>query len=403
MKARSAGLGPILALFLVLSGNAAPAQEHQHQHEHADPTAAPPVPDETVVIAPDGMHPVERDVLVSTIHAEGIDRPLQVVTFESTAVGRTMKLMVLLPEGYETSGKAYPVLYLLHGFSQNYTVWPRLGVPHYTRDLDLIVVMPDGGNSWYINWAKTENDQLNNWEDYLIYDVIPIIDGTYRTIPLRQARAINGLSMGGYGAITVGLRNPGVFCSIGSHSGTLSYARNARKRFEAGEPPQRVAPPENYEPRPEEMNLPPIIEIKGFTTQAERYPTGYPFLTAEESKLHDPFELVVQLPRRALPHIYIDCGTEDNLWADSQEFAALLMANAIPFTYAQSPGAHNPTYWAREVGQSIAVQYYIIQQSLRTLELRPQDQPPPVPDTPTGEPAAAPDAEKTPADTPSRP
>src|SRR5690606_39300703 len=60
----------------------------------------------------------------------------------------------------------------------------------------------------------------------------------------REGRAISGVSMGGYGALTIGLRHPSMFCSIGAQSGALDFARSARAKLEAGDPPQRnVAPP----------------------------------------------------------------------------------------------------------------------------------------------------------------
>src|SRR5205823_12380609 len=121
------------------------------------------------------------------------------------------------PEKYEQSMDRYPVRYLLHGFSSNYRSWPRLGVPEYARRYDLIVVMPDVGNSWYVNWSASEEDQKNRWEDYVVKDLIGHIDATYRTIAKREGRAINGLSMGGFGGLMLGLKHPHLFCSIGSH------------------------------------------------------------------------------------------------------------------------------------------------------------------------------------------
>lgn len=92
---------------------------------------------------------------------------LRTVEFFSPAVNRTMKYNILLPSDYESSTRRYPVLYLLHGLTQNYTAWGLSnGAPFYAGLYDdLIVVMPDGGNSWYVNWAANEGGQKNNWED----------------------------------------------------------------------------------------------------------------------------------------------------------------------------------------------------------------------------------------------
>ena len=119
---------------------------------------------------------------------------LHTETFFSPAVNRLMKYDIVLPEDYERSDKRYPVLYLLHGYMQNYTVWGRnLGAAFYARDIgELIVVMPDAGNSWYINYAESANEQSNNWEDHIIEDVIGHVDANFA--PRRAAKA--GLSAG---------------------------------------------------------------------------------------------------------------------------------------------------------------------------------------------------------------
>jgi hypothetical protein len=70
-------------------------------------------------------------------------------------------------------------------------------------------------------------------------------------------------------------------------------------------------------------------------------------------------------PRDKLPHIYLDCGTEDRLLESNQAFLKVLMENKIPCTYAQSGGGHNGPYWMREVGHAMAVQYAIMQRHLK--------------------------------------
>ena len=75
-------------------------------------------------------------------------------------------------------------------------------------------------------------------------------------------------------------------------------------------------------------------------------------------------KLVLGVPRGELPHIYVDCGTEDGLLASSRDFVKVLMDHKIPFTYAESAGGHNGAYWSREVGLSMAVQYQILRRAL---------------------------------------
>ncbi len=286
-------------------------------------------------------------------------QPVTTVAFEAPSIGRQMKYNVVLPQGYEVSERRYPVLYLLHGLTSNYTAWARMRVPESAAAYDLIVVMPDAGNSWYVNWSEAEAGQKNDFEDYMIEDLIGHVDANYRSIPERSARAISGLSMGGYGALTLGLRNPDKFCAIGSHSGAISFARDVKRRLADGQPMRWREPSDKPNPR---------IGVEGFSSQAERTPKGKMFSTAEECDAHDPFTLVLQLEESELPHIYVDCGTEDRLIGASKGFAKLLMENDIPFTYGQSPGGHRAPYWAREVSHAMAVQYEIIRRSLESSE-----------------------------------
>jgi S-formylglutathione hydrolase FrmB len=297
-------------------------------------------------------------VLATAVVAQPL--PVQTVEITSASVGRKLKYNIVLPLKYEQTTDRYPVLYLLHGYSSNYTAWARLGAGDYAHAYDLIVVMPDAGNSWYVNWARDDEGQKNHWEDFLIKDLIGHVDATYRTIARREGRAINGLSMGGYGALMLGLRHPELFCSIGSESGALAFAKQVAERLKDGkELPRRD--------RPLSTTPDPRIGVEGFSSQAERTPKGRMFVAAEDCAAYDPFQLVLKVPRDKLPHIYLDCGTEDRLLESNQAFMKVLLENKIPFTYAQSTGEHKGPYWAREVGHAMAVQYVLLQRNLAGL------------------------------------
>ena len=124
---------------------------------------------------------------------------MKTVEYKSDSVGRTLKYNVVLPPGYDSGTDRYPVLYLLHGYSGNFTNWGRNRAADFAKAYDLIVVMPDGGNSWYVNWAESEEGQKNAWDDFITKDLIGHVDANYRTIATREGRAINGLWMGGFG------------------------------------------------------------------------------------------------------------------------------------------------------------------------------------------------------------
>lgn len=304
--------------------------------------------------------------------AQSLD--LKTVEYTSAAVGRTLKYNIVLPRNYETSSRRYPVLYLLHGLTQNYTVWGlQNGAPFYAGLYDdLIVVMPDGGNSWYVNWAVSEGGQKNNWDDHIVKDVIAHVDWNYRTVARREGRAIAGLSMGGYGAIMLGLRHPDLFVSIGSTSGALEHARQAAARLRGEASLAQQARPQTAEERAaaEEARRRenPLIGIPGFSSQVARSPKGQEFAKPEDADAYDPFKLIHQVPREKLPHIYIDCGTDDRLIAGARALAAILLEKNIPFDYMQMAGAHNSSYWIQSVGHIIAIQREVM---LRALGQRP--------------------------------
>lgn len=292
---------------------------------------------------------------------------VRTVTLDAPSIGRKTAYNIILPADYDTAGdKRYPVLYLLHGLTGNYTGWAAMGAGRAAEGLDLIVVMPDGGNSWYLNWAESGEGQRNAWDDFITKDLIAHVDSTYRTVAARAGRAINGLSMGGYGGLTLGLRHPDLFCTIGSHSGALAFARTAGARLRSGQEPaaRKNQPADNPNPR---------IEIEGFRSQAERTPKGKMFLKPEDADAADPFQLVLAVPKDKLPYIYLDCGTEDRLIAASRDFARLLMEHDIPFTFGESAGAHNGQYWAREIGTSMAVQYAILRRNLAAMASEPKE------------------------------
>jgi len=267
-----------------------------------------------------------------------------------------MKYNIVLPYGYDETDVRYPVLYLLHGVSQNYTVWGMMGVPFYAGMYNVIVVMPDGGNSWYVNWAESEGGQKNDWEDHIVQDVVGHVDANFRTIARREGRAITGLSMGGYGALTLGLRHPDMFVSIGSTSGALEHARQAASVLRSGLP--------DGEPRQGSTEPNPMIGIPGFSSQAERTPAGKDFVTAEQADAHDPFLLIQRVPPEEVPHIYLDCGTEDGLIEGAREFASILIQKNLPFDYMQAAGRHNGAYWTQSVGRIIGVQYEVMRRAL---------------------------------------
>jgi S-formylglutathione hydrolase FrmB len=151
------------------------------------------------------------------------------LTFTSAAMAGLVHAVVLLPAGYDPqAARTYPVLYLLHGHGgRGYLDWPNHGVEGVVGDAPVIVVIPEGGyDGWYSDWYGTDVDghippPAPAWETFHVRELLPWIDGHYRTQPSRAARAIAGNSMGGFGAASYAARHPDLFVALGTFSGAV--------------------------------------------------------------------------------------------------------------------------------------------------------------------------------------
>ena len=140
------------------------------------------------------------------------------------ALSDPTRVRVLLPAGYRSDAtRRYPVLYLLHGANSDDTSWTRFGdAERITARAPMIVVMPDGGaQGWYTDWYAGDRTVQPRWEAYHVGELVPWIDATYRTVAAKRGRAIAGLSMGGYGALSYAARHPDTFAAAASFSGAL--------------------------------------------------------------------------------------------------------------------------------------------------------------------------------------
>ena len=276
--------------------------------------------------------------------ASGQAVELRQETLLSDAVGRKVAVHILLPEDYARNGARHPVLYLLHGFGGDHHSWLDDGAADHASRHDLIVVMPDVGNSWYVDGSHPDHPN-ERWESFMIDELIPWIDGALATVPRREARAIAGRSMGGFGALVLGLRNSELFVSVGSSSGYLGRAREARQALERG-----------LAARPRRLGDP--------VPQGGGGVSGGPFTSAQEAGDHDPFALVAALPVDSLPHVYLDCGTDDPLLRFSREMALVLLERNARFDFGQAPGGHDGTYWNHALGHLMAIQAEVMRRAL---------------------------------------
>src|SRR5436190_21271406 len=150
------------------------------------------------------------------------------INYFSQSLRKASSFSIVFPD-HPSVPRPWSVFYLLHGLSDDDTIWMRrTSIERYVEGLPLVVVMPDGGRGWYTN-AQVGYA----YEDDLIKDVVGLIDRTFPVKAERGGRAIGGLSMGGYGAVKLGLKHHETFGSVTSYSGALAivhedWSKNAR-------------------------------------------------------------------------------------------------------------------------------------------------------------------------------
>lgn len=244
---------------------------------------------------------------------------------------------VLLPEGYRDSRTRYSVLYLLHGAGDTYRTWTDLtDVQAFSADFPLIIVMPDGGKDaeagFYSDWL----DGSRQWETFHTRVLRKYVDRHYRTLRSKRHRAVAGLSMGGFGAMSYAARHPRLFRAAASFSGALDTLY-----------------PSPTSPFIRSLN---ILDIGGW---------GDPVENADVWRAHNPTDLAAKLRGVAL-FISTGDGTRGGPFGDvdvplayaieavvgtmSQNFAAALDAAGVPHTdNFYGPGYHFWSYWEREL------------------------------------------------------
>jgi S-formylglutathione hydrolase FrmB len=165
---------------------------------------------------------------VHVVAGRWLGKRLLDLTVSSPALAKPAGVRVLVPDDYATSSVRYPVLYLLHGGFGNFRDWTDAGdAERISAGLPLIVVMPDAGRGgWYTDWANFGRGGPPAWETFHIDELLPWVDANFRTIAARQGRAIAGLSMGGFGAMSYAGRHPDLFGAVASFSGAVD-TRNA--------------------------------------------------------------------------------------------------------------------------------------------------------------------------------
>jgi S-formylglutathione hydrolase FrmB len=245
-------------------------------------------------------------ISVSSVNAAIVDT----VDTYSSAMKRNLKAVIVRPDNYDKL-KELPVVYLLHGYSDNYSGWIKKagGFQKAADQYNMIIVCPDGGyGSWY--WDSPVDDKFK-FETYVATELVNWVDSKYKTIKDRKGRAITGLSMGGHGALYLALKHQDVFGAAGSMSGGVDI-------------------------RPFPNNWDMSKRLGSYASEPERW---------EKNTVINMLHL---LTPNALALI-IDCGTEDFFFEVNENLHQQLQYRNIPHDYMTRPGGHTWPYWDNAV------------------------------------------------------
>jgi putative tributyrin esterase len=238
--------------------------------------------------------------------------------FYSEVLGLSTSMNVILPQQTQTQigmsghvrAQKHPTLFLLHGLSDDHTIWlRRTSIERYAADLGLAVVMPAVHRSFYENMANG----LNYWT--FISEELPALARSF--FPLSEAREDNfvaGLSMGGYGAFKLALNRPDQYAAAASLSGALIADRI-------------------YDRFPAEARL--IFESRES-------------IAGSESDLFAAAERLSQ-SNQPKPQLYQCCGTEDFLYEENITFRDYVKPLKLSLTYDEAPGEHTWAFWDEHI------------------------------------------------------
>ena len=238
------------------------------------------------------------------------------VNYASKVLGMDVEMNVILPQ----REGVFPVLYLLHGMTDDHTAWQRwTSIERYAEDYDLCIVMPTTHLGFYTNAV--------HGFDYFTFmtDELPktIADMFKQVSSKREDTFIAGLSMGGYGALRCAFGKPEMYSYAASLSGAVDLVLLAGQAAAGA-----------MDDDPFMLNL--MTDILGDATNVAG---------SDNDLLH----LARGIAPADRPHVFMWCGTEDFLYVPNQNMRNLLNELKYDLNYSESPGDHKWTYWDREI------------------------------------------------------
>ena len=263
--------------------------------------------------------------LVQLCVAQPMGKVIEEKTVKSSIMNRSINYTIYLPADYSQSERTYPVVYLLHGYTDDNTGWLQFGEVNRYADKaiadgtipPMIIVMPNADSSWYIN----SYDGKEKYEDFFIKEFIPTIEKTWRIKTQKKYRGIAGLSMGGYGTLIYSLKYPELFAAAASLSAAIYDDESMEKMSEnswANTYAQLYG-----------------RDLKGKDRLTKSWYDNS-ILKIVDSKTADELKKV---------RYWIDCGDDDYLSNANCKLQILLNDKKVPHEFRMRDGEHNWNYW----------------------------------------------------------
>jgi len=271
------------------------------------------------------------------------------VNFYSKVLGIASSMDVILPElasGIGAGGppawdgvELLPVLYLLHGTSDDQTIWQRkTAIERYVEGKKLAVVMPYAARSTY-------TDQAHGYDywTFLSEELPSVCQKLFRISQKREDNFAAGLSMGGYGAMKLGLRCPEKFAAVACLSGGFDRLTAQMKGFVGADfsDPAVLKALKKKDPNAYDR----VSDFLDTFGSAEEY----------RGSDNDLFAVLERLAKKGgpFPEIYIAIGTEDIHYEPNQRFRAKLDEYKVPYTYEEGPGIHEWAFWDKYIQNAL--------------------------------------------------
>jgi S-formylglutathione hydrolase FrmB len=267
---------------------------------------------------------------------------IEYTKFQSESLGREVNCAISLPPSYDREAKRrYPVLIFLHGFNNSERDWEERGMQARLEELrasgkvgEFIIALPYGARSFYLNGKDG-----TRYEDAIVNDFIAFVDKTYRTLATPRSRMIEGISMGGYGALMIAFKHPQMFAAVSAHSAALF----------------------------EELPKPPATSTDGrgsFRYQMASKLYGSPF-DVQFFQDNNPLNLA-KANAAKIKHlkIYFDVGQQDSYGFDAgnRQLDATLTAAGIKHEFQPAPGEHGWSFLLSRSTEALAFDWNALRQ-----------------------------------------